>query len=113
MRKALVVGINEYPISPLHGCINDATAFKYMIESNGDGSPNFDVKMVHDVQTKSELMGLIVDLFEGDSDTVLFYFSGHGYLNDLGGYIVTPDFKPNDFGVSMDDILKLANDSKA
>lgn len=113
MRKALVVGINEYPISPLHGCINDATAFKHMIESNGDGSPNFDVKMVHNVPTKSELMGLLVDLFEGDTDTVLFYFSGHGYLNDLGGYIVTPDFKPNDFGVAMDDILKLANDSKA
>lgn len=113
MRKALVVGINEYPTSPLYGCINDATAFKQIIESNGDGSPNFDVKIELDVQSKSELMELLIDLFEGDSDTVLLYFSGHGYLNDLGGYIVTPDFKPYDFGVSMDDILKLANDSNA
>ncbi|MFA1822899.1 caspase family protein [Virgibacillus oceani] len=76
MKKALVVGINNYPTYPLLGCINDATAFKSVIESNGDGSPNFDVKFLSDVQTKSELKGLIVDLFEGDSDAALFYFSG-------------------------------------
>lgn len=38
MRKALVVGIDDYPSAPLHGCINDATSFASIIENNGDGS---------------------------------------------------------------------------
>lgn len=113
MRKALVVGINEYPSSPLYGCVNDASAFASIIENNRDGSPNFDVRLFTNVATKAELKELIIELFEGDSDTALFYFSGHGYIDDIGGYIVTPDFKTYDFGVSMDEILTIANNSKA
>lgn len=113
MRKALVVGINNYPRCPLGGCINDATAFGSIIETNGDGSPNFDVRIVNDVPTKSELKGLIIELFNGNSETALFYFSGHGSINDIGGYIVTPDFKENDEGISMDEILTIANRSKS
>lgn len=113
MRKALIVGINNYPKAPLRGCVNDASAFSGIIEANGDGSPNFDVRLVTDVPTKSELKGLIIELFSGDCETALLYFSGHGLLDDFGGYIVTPDYKPNDEGVSMDEILTIANDSKA
>lgn len=113
MRKALVIGINNYPTVPLRGCINDASAFGGIIETNGDGSPNFDVRLITDVPTKAELKGHIRDLFSGDADTALFYFSGHGYLDDIGGYIVTPDFQANDEGVSMDEILTIANHSKA
>lgn len=113
LRKALVVGINKYPSSPLHGCINDASAFASIIETNGNGSPNFDVRLVTDVPTKSELKGLIIELFKGDSETSLFYFSGHGYIDNIGGYIVTPDYTPHDFGVSMDEILTIANESKS
>lgn len=112
MKKALVIGINNYPQSPLRGCINDAMAFKSIIETNGDGSPNFDAKVFTDIQTKSELKGLILDLFNGDNDTALFYFSGHGYIDNIGGYIVTPDYTANDYGVSMDEILTIANDSR-
>ncbi|KKR21661.1 MAG: Peptidase C14 caspase catalytic subunit p20 [Parcubacteria group bacterium GW2011_GWE2_39_37] len=113
MKKALVVGIDNYPSSPLHGCVNDASAFGGIIETNGDGSPNFDVRLVTDVATKSELKGLIIDLFSGNSDTALLYFSGHGFINDLSGYIVTPDAKQNDEGVSMDEVLAIVNSSKA
>lgn len=113
MRKALIVGINNYPKAPLCGCVNDASAFSAIIETNGDGSPNFDVRLVTDVPTKSELKGLIIELFSGHCETALLYFSGHGLLDDIGGYIVTPDYKPNDEGVSMDEILNIANDSKA
>lgn len=113
MKKALVVGINNYPGSPLKGCINDASAFGKILESNGDGSPNFDVVLKTDVPTKGELKGLIKELFSGDSDSALFYFSGHGFIDDTGGYIVTPDYQANDEGVSMDSILSIANDSKA
>lgn len=111
MRKALIVGINNYPLCPLRGCINDAFAFGSIIETNGDGSPNFDVRIITDVSTKSDLKRLIKELFSGSSDTSLFYFSGHGFFSNLGGYIVTPDYKEHDEGISMDEILLLANNS--
>ncbi|MEG6586848.1 caspase family protein [Dendrosporobacter sp. 1207_IL3150] len=113
MKRALVVGINNYPSCPLRGCINDAKEFSETIGSNDDGSPNFDVKYAEDVPNKATLKGLIVDLFSGACDTSLFYFSGHGFINELGGYIVTPDYGKYDEGVSMDEILTLANNSKA
>ena len=113
MRKALVVGINDYPSAPLNGCINDAIAVASLIESNGDGSPNFGTLLKTDVATKGELRGLISELFKGKNDVALFYFSGHGYTDGNSSYIVTPDFTANDYGVSMDDILKMANDSQA
>jgi len=112
MKKALVVGINNYPSSPLRGCINDASSISTIIETHGDGSPNFDVRLETDVQTKSELKTMIVELFSGTSDTVLLYFSGHGFLNEIGGYLVTPDHAKYDEGISMDEILILANQSK-
>ena len=113
MKKALIVGINNYPSAPLHGCINDASGLASIIETHGNGSPNFDVRLETNVKTKSELKTMIVELFSGDSDTVLLYFSGHGFLNELGGYLVTPDHKTYDEGISMDEILILANKSKS
>lgn len=113
MRKALIVGINDYPTAPLKGCVNDAAALATTLEKHGDGSPNFAVRLETAVTTKSEMKTMIKELFEGDSDIALFYFSGHGLFNELGGYIVTPDHQQNDEGVSMDEILVLANKSKA
>ena len=113
MKKALIVGINNYPSSPLRGCINDASAVAAILETNGDGSPNFDVRLKTDVPTKSELKTMIVELFSGNSDTVLLYFSGHGFLNEIGGYLVTPDYARYDEGISMDEILVLANNSES
>lgn len=111
MKKALCVGINNYASAPLKGCINDASGVTALLETHGDGSPNFDVKLETDVPTKSKLKSLIVDLFKGDCDTALLYFSGHGFLNEIGGYIVTPDYSKYDEGVSMDEILSIANGS--
>jgi hypothetical protein len=113
MRKALFVGINNYPGSPLHCCINDANVVAAILETNGDGSPNFETRVETDVPTKSALKKMIVDLFDGESDCALFFFSGHGYINELGGYIITPDYKSYDEGVSMDEILVLAGKSEA
>ena len=111
MKKALCVGINHYPGIPLDGCINDATGVARIIETNGDGSPNFDVKLENDVPTKGALKGMLRELFSGHAESALFYFSGHGFLNELGGYIVTPDYSQDDEGVSMDDILTFAEES--
>jgi hypothetical protein len=113
MRKALVVGINNYPSSPLRGCINDASAFGAIIETHGNGDPNFAVHLATDVSTKGKLIELIEKVFYGDSEVALFYFSGHGFENNLGTYLVTPDVLKNDVGVSMTDLMIIANKSKA
>ena len=116
MKKALIVGINDYPSAPLSGCVNDANAIVTILESHGDGSPNFGVKMMTSPSsniTRSALREAIEQLFTGDSDMALLYFSGHGYIKSTGGYLVTTDAKKYDEGVSMDEVLTLANQSKA
>lgn len=114
MRKALVIGIDDYPDgNALQGCVNDAVAVENTIEKNGDGSPNFSVRRVDNVGTAGELRTAIEELFSSDSDVALLYFSGHGFFDATGGYLVTPDHQKGDAGLSMDTILNLANGSKA
>src|SRR5688572_4333730 len=113
MRKCLSVGINDYTSAPLHGAVNDAEKFGSLVEIHGDGSANFDVNLFPNVPTKRKLLSLIKELFECDYETALFYFAGHGHFNGTGGYIVTPDTKHNDIGIKMDDILHIANQSRA
>lgn len=115
LRKALVVGIDDYPNYPLKGCVNDANCIKNTIETNGDGSRNFSVKLAtntQEVPDKATLLEMIKEVFTGECECALLYFSGHGYLNEQGGYIVTPDFNKDNNGISMLEILNLANNSK-
>ena len=111
-RKALVVGIDDYPSCPLSGCCNDSEAIKDLLSNHGNGDPNFSVWKKDNVMTKGELRGLIEKCFEGDADVALFYYSGHGHIDSVGGYLVTPDFSRNDYGVSLQEILTIANNSK-
>ena len=53
----------------------------------------------------------IYDCFSGDEEIALFYFSGHGFIDAIGGYIATPDYSQDDFGVSMYEILEIVNQS--
>ena len=47
MKRALVVGINDYDsIKSLNGCINDANRIHKLISRHEDGSPNFDVELM-------------------------------------------------------------------
>lgn len=112
VRKALVVGINDYPICPLTGCCNDAEAIKELLANHGNGNPNFAVLQKNNVSTKAELRQLIEQCFEGDADVAVFYYSGHGHIDSVGGYLVTPDYSSHDWGVSLQDVLTIANDSK-
>ena len=112
MKKALLVGINDYKSCPLSGCINDAKAVESAISRNEDGTVNFSVKTMFDVQTKGCLRNAVEDCFSGDIDIALFYFSGHGYIDSIGGYLVTPDFTNGDFGLSMQELLTIVNNSR-
>lgn len=112
MRKALIVGIDNYTQCPLHGCCNDAEHMAQELSCNGDGSPNFSVKLQKNVSTKAHLRKLIEECFSGDADVALFYYSGHGHIDNVGGYLVTPDFGAHDYGVSLQEVLNIANDSR-
>lgn len=111
MKKALVVGIDAYPDAPLMGCVNDAKSIANKLELNQDNSKNFDVRLELDISTKAKLLQAINELFSGDSEVALLYFSGHGSA-DGTGYLVTPDFSSPDWGVTMADVLQKANNSR-
>src|SRR6266851_2118095 len=116
MRKALIVGIDDYPTAPLSGCVNDANKMEEVLKKHQDGSRNFDCKKLitpdHRI-TRSSLKRHVEDLFAYQTDVALFFFSGHGTENNLGGYLVTQDAKAYDEGFSMQEVLTLANISKA
>lgn len=114
MKKALVIGIDHYPTAPLQGCVNDATAVSQLLEFNGDGSPNFSVRTLtsSDADVSSAAMHqALSDLFKGDAETALFYFAGHGIINPdtNAGYIVSQDGRKGGWGMSLSEILEMAN----
>lgn len=119
MRKALIVGVNYYTNSnPLYGCVNDAYEVKSVLERNGDGSVNFDVKLMtadsdKDSIDRGSLKDSIEELFKTEAETALFYFAGHGHIEATGGYLLASDCKRGDDGVSLSEILILANASPA
>lgn len=114
MKKALVVGIDDYPTHPLRGCVNDAVAIGALIAKNGNGDPNFSVKTLtsQDGKVTSEVLGdAIAQLFSGDAETALLYFAGHGIINreTNAGYIVAQDGRRGSWGVSLSEVLNQAN----
>lgn len=114
MRRALIVGIDDYPGSPLRGCVNDATEVAGLLKTHQDGSPNFECQIVTSPPfpvTRAILKAKIDDLFRDEADVALLYFSGHGLANNLGGYLVTPDADQYDEGVSLVEVITLANKS--
>ena len=114
MKRALIVGIDDYPTAPLEGCVNDAISLAGMLEKNGDGSPNFSVKLLTSNSTpvtSAVLSEAIQTLFTGDADTVLLFFAGHGIINPdtNAGYIVSQNGARGAWGISLSEILGLAN----
>lgn len=120
MRKALIVGIDHYNhIGNLSGAVNDAHAVKNVLERNADGTLNFPTPQLlvgtgagADV-TRVELKESVRELFADDADIALFYFAGHGHIEDTGGYLCASDCQSGDDGLSLAELMSLANSSKA
>jgi hypothetical protein len=116
MRRALIVGIDQYHGAPLRGCVNDAKKMADLLKTNEDGSPNFECKTLTAPPFnigRADLKSRIKELFINEADVALLYFSGHGAKNILGGYLVTQDAQQHDEGVPMSDVIALANKSSA
>ncbi len=120
LRKALLVGINAYPGSPLRGCINDVVQMKDLLQ-RFYGFTDDGIQCLLDEQ--ATLAGVTTGLewlAQGgsDADAVrVFHFSGHGtFIADTSGD--EPDGRdeclvPYDYrtaGVLSDDALKVLYD---
>jgi hypothetical protein len=117
MRKALIIGLDYYKnISPLTGCVTDAYSVKSVLERNSNGTINFSTKIRvatnnSNALTRRQLKDLTTELFKDDSEVALFYFSGHGYVEKSGGFLITSDCNEGDDGFPLSELLLLANDS--
>ena len=75
-RKALCIGINEYPQSPLAGCVQDSHDWEQLF-----GSVGFEVTTLRDQQaTRSAIFQSISTLLDSANpgDTVVIQYAGHG-----------------------------------
>lgn len=119
MKIALIIGINYYSHGgDLFGCVNDAYNVKSILERNSDGTINFDCKLLTSSSAKEALeRGKLKDettkLFTTPAEIALFYFAGHGHIETTGGYLLASDAKRGDDGLSLNDVLVLANESPA
>ena len=119
MRKALVVGINFYQqIGGLHGCVDDAYAVKSVLDRNSNGTVNFSTKLLTgtgptDLVTRASLRESTKELFSGECETALFYFAGHGHVENTGGYLITSEATSGDEGLPLNEVLTFANNSRA
>ena len=119
MRKALCVGIDSYAKAhDLHGCVNDANGVKAALERNGDGTLNFDTRLMCATSeasyiTRADLKDAIQELFESDSELAVLYYAGHGSFDSLGGYLCTSEVELVDDGLSLNDVMGIVAQSKA
>lgn len=86
MKKAICVGINNYPgtINDLNGCVNDANDWSTLLTSFGFET----IKIIDNQATKSAILAAFENLVSQASagDVVVFTYSGHGtQVFDLSG----------------------------
>jgi hypothetical protein len=120
MRKALIVGIDHYDrINPLSGCVNDAHSVKSILERHADGTVNFVTPKLMtgtsstDRVDKASIKEAVRELFAGDSEIALFYFAGHGFVEDTGGFLCGTECQTGDDGLALAEVMTLANRSRA
>src|SRR6185437_9676167 len=94
MRIAFVVGVNYYEHGgSLYGCVDDAHAVQAVLARHGDGTVNFDCKLLTgtgptDTVTRNALKDGVSQLFAQPAEIALFYFAGHGHIEATGGYLL-------------------------
>ena len=94
-RKALVISVSYYQdenLEDLDFCKNDGNEMFKFLKKNGYDIIE-DRKLVGKVKY-SEMKTVLIDFFRNEeinpSDTLLFYFSGHGYTDEFGdGFFCT------------------------
>jgi hypothetical protein len=131
-RRALVVGINTYDyMEGLSCCLEDALAMQRVLAFHENHDPNFACRVLlgrgqtedgcepepgaqvsYERVTFNSLRRALEELFAFDG-MVVFYFSGHGYPDEQGVFLVTQDGNPMLPGILLNDVLRMANESPA
>lgn len=122
-RRALLVGIDAYDhIQPaLTWCVDDALAMREALAFHANYDPNFATRVllgsnVADSHAPRVTFNALCDAlgelftFEG---MALFYYSGHGIVMDGRTYLATQDGSPTLPGLSLNDLLAMANQAQA
>lgn len=119
-KRALIVGIDTYDnASELEACVEDAHAISALLEQNSDKTPNYECRALLDRMeddqpiTRAALRKACTELFADFKGDVLLYFSGHGTLTQFGGHLCAFDSQGDDWGIPMQEIVELANNSQA
>jgi hypothetical protein len=79
---------------------------------------NFGIKLIaasdaSSAITRRALKDQVQELFRDSSEIALLYFSGHGYVESTGGYLITSECNDGDDGLPMDEVLTIVNSSPA
>lgn len=99
--------------------MNDAHAVKASLERHADGTVNFVTPRLlagtgpTDVIDGGDLKDAVRELFAGDAEIALFYFAGHGYIEDTGGFLCAGDCERGDDGFPLNTLMSLASGSRA
>lgn len=114
-KKALIVGIDDYPGSPLYGCVNDAISISSELERHGTGSVNFGVNLKTSNAgpvTAAELRKQIEQLFcGGPASVALFYFAGHGAIVGNEAHLCAMDGVEHAPGIPLSEAVNIANNA--
>jgi uncharacterized caspase-like protein len=122
IRKAIVVGINEYKfreIPPLDGAQNDAKEIRDKLIQYGDFDIPNDCYLVGPDATREKILKAVSKIFRKNDacDLVSFYFSGHGIPDEMTseGYIAPFNYDPDDAiisGINMTELKKAIYNAK-
>jgi Caspase domain len=92
-RQALLIGVDDYPFSPLTSCVNDAVAMRDLLVSLNLFAPNECSLMTSpavpgsvEVPTRSAILARLLALYELQQplERLLVFFAGHGLSVRLG-----------------------------
>lgn len=107
-KQALVAGISKYGNRwpSLSYCSHDADQVSETLNFPEYG---FLTTVLLDEQvTKASILRWLLEAKNSGAEKILFYFAGHGVVNDLGSFIVTYDNRDFDEGISLSDLIRIA-----
>lgn len=118
---ATLIGIDDYPNSPLNGCSADAEEIARRLSHHHDGAPNINCKVLTapvgggpPTCNRSHVLSAMSELFSKTGlDVALFFFAGHGFHGTNGGHIFCQDSSATDPGIPMAELISAANNSTA
>lgn len=122
MRKiAYPVGIGDYPGNALPGSPLDANKITELLQyhgikdkTTGDQIVNFEIwdgRVDTDTERINDRLRQLFAMKSTEIDTALFYFSGHGHVENDKLYLVGKNGVPGKLGVCVPDLLKMADNS--